>query len=471
MSLPRYERPILVRHQMGMMNKFSRTQASKPISAIDGVSVRQLVETYGSPLFVFSEKTLISRFRELRDAVSLRYPKVRLAWSYKTNYLSSICGVFHREGAWAEVVSEFEYDKARAAGIPGSRIHFNGPFKPAGALRKALSEKAILHIDHFDELALAEKIAKELGLTPDVAIRINLATDGTPQWSRFGFNLESGQARDAAKRIRSGGVLQLAGLHCHLGTFIQDPDVYRQATTKLAQFANQLLADDNIILNFLDIGGGIASTNTLHAQYLPGEQATPPLSRYAEAMADGLSHLQYDSDSLPTLVLESGRALVDEAGYLISTVHANKRLPDRRRGLVIDAGVNLLFTAFWYKHDVVPAQEFGTVTEPTVIYGPLCMNIDVMRDTILFPPMKTGDLLVFKNVGAYNVTQWMQFITYRPAVVLISPTGQHAIIRRAETLETIQGQEELAPWLPAPATPNGTNQATRGPLSREVEKE
>lgn len=95
-----YDRPIIARHQTGMMNKFSRVQAMQPQTHIDGVSVKTLIETYGSPLFVFSEKTLIARYRELRDAFARRFSKVRIAWSYKTNYLDAICKVFHREGAW-----------------------------------------------------------------------------------------------------------------------------------------------------------------------------------------------------------------------------------------------------------------------------------------------------------------------------------------------------------------------------------
>jgi hypothetical protein len=120
-------------------------------------------------------------------------------------------------------------------------------------------------------------------------------------------------------------------------------------------------------------------------------------------------------------VLETGRALVDEAGTLISSVVATKRQPDGRRGLVVDAGVNLLFTSFWYKHDVAAAQETPGVPEPTVIYGPLCMNIDVMRDSVNLPPLGVGDRLLFRNVGAYNVTQWMQFIRHHQRPKWSSP--------------------------------------------------
>ena len=146
-------------------------------------------------------------------------------------------------------------------------------------------------------------------------------------------------------------------------------------------------------------------------------------------------------------MLETGRALVDDAGYLVSTVQANKRLPDGARGLVLDAGVNLLFTSFWYKHDVVPAQEFRGTLEPTVFYGPLCMNIDVMRDSVSLPALSAGDRVVFRNVGAYNVTQWMQFITLRPAVVMIGPEGSVAVIRRAETVEDFASYEGVPAWL------------------------
>ncbi|MBL8920259.1 MAG: alanine racemase [Myxococcaceae bacterium] len=446
MIRPRYERPTLIRHVAGMMNKYARVGALKPLSHVDGVPVARLVEQFGSPLFVFSERTIVQRQHELKDALALRFPRSQLAWSYKTNYLDAVCRVFHREGSWAEVVSELEFDKARRLGVPGEQILFNGPFKPESALDKAFSAGARVHLDHFDEILRAERVAERRGLHPKVTMRVNLAVPGTPAWSRFGFNLENGQALDAAKRLRAGGRLELAGLHCHIGTFVQDVDSYRQEAKKLALLANQLQRELGVRVDTIDLGGGLASRNTLHAQYLPGDQVTPSLAQYVEAIAEGLEALDAGA-APPTIVLESGRALIDEAGFLVTTVHATKRLPDGRRALVLDAGVNALVTANWYKHDVVPAQDFAGMPEPTVMYGPLCMNIDVLRDQLLFPPVAPGDRLVFKNVGAYNVTQWMQFIVERPAVVLVSRSGEPAVIRRRESLDTLVSQEELPPWL------------------------
>jgi diaminopimelate decarboxylase len=442
-----YERPNILRHQMGAMNKFGRLQGMRPLTHIDGVAVADLVAEHGSPLFVFSQRTLQSRYRELHEAFARRYARVRIAWSYKTNYLEAICRTFHREGAWAEVVSHFEYEKALRSGVPADRIHFNGPYKPDPAIEAALSGGAILHLDNFDELARVERIAQRMGVRPKVAIRINMAIEGLATWSRFGLNLESGQAREAVNRLVSGDRMDLIGLHCHIGTYVLDATAHGKAASKLARFANEIRADHGIRLSFIDLGGGFASQNTLNAQYLLGEQATPSFARYADAICDGLAELEVPAKELPTLVLETGRALVDDSGFLISTVQANKRLPDGRRGVVLDAGVNLLFTAFWYKHDVVPAQEFGGMMEPTVMYGPLCMNIDVMRDTMPFPTVSNGDRLVFRNVGAYNVTQWHQFITLRPAVVMIGADGRVAPIRRAERVEDFQAIENVPEWV------------------------
>ena len=127
----------------------------------------------------------------------------------------------------------------------------------------------------------------------------------------------------------------------------------------------------------------------------------------------------------------------------MGTVLANKRLADGRRSTIIDIGVNILFTSFWYEHRVSPAQPVSDHSEETVIYGPLCMNIDVIRAAIDFPPLKRGDHVVIERIGAYNMTQWMQFITMRPNIVLIDTEGNASIIREKENIETILSQEKI----------------------------
>jgi diaminopimelate decarboxylase len=150
-----------------------------------------------------------------------------------------------------------------------------------------------------------------------------------------------------------------------------------------------------------------------------------------------------DPSKLPTLILETGRALVDDAGYIAGTVLANKRLASGRRSIVVDVGVNLLFTSFWYDHDIYSVKETSQQTEDATIYGPLCMNIDVLRNAVQFPLMQKGDQLVIPRVGAYNMSQWLQFITLRPNVVLIDNQQNTYIIREKEENKLFKQVEHL----------------------------
>ncbi|MBW2169444.1 MAG: diaminopimelate decarboxylase, partial [Deltaproteobacteria bacterium] len=277
----------------------------------------------------------------------------------------------------------------------------------------------------------------------EVGIRVNMDTGIYPSWDRFGFNLDNGEAMNAAQRIQAGGKLKLTGLHAHIGTFVTEASAYKNEAAKLAAFSRAIEKDLGTTVEYIDVGGGFASINTLHEQYSPGTDMNPSIEVYADAITSSILEAGFSPDRLPLLILETGRALIDEAGYLLCTVVGNKRLPNGNRTIIVDAGMNILFTSFWYKHEVMPAEEKGGMFEETVIYGPLCMNIDVIRPSIKFPAMDLGDVLVIHPVGAYNVAQWMQFIRMRPAVVLIGENGDPDIIREAETIDTVKGPERL----------------------------
>ncbi len=438
-----YERPIITKNQSGFMNKFGSSSLVKPKVEIDGVLVKDLVDKWGSPLFVISEKQIRSNQRNALRIFKSRYPKVQFAWSYKTNYLKAVCAVFHSEGSWAEVVSEFEYQKARRLGIPGENIIFNGPDKSDSALLNAINENAKIHIDHFDELYKLIELTEETQKKANVAIRVNMDVGVYPKWDRFGFNYENGEAWQALKRIITSRNLKLIGLHTHIGTYMMSADAYKTATIKLVDLAKGLKNNYNLNLEYIDLGGGFASHNTLLGQYLPAEEVVPSIEQFADAISSGLFELSGSLDELPTLILETGRALIDDAGYLITKVLANKRLSTGKRAIIIDAGVNILFTSFWYKHKIHPANETGVHTEESAIYGPLCMNIDCIRESIVFPNVKKDDLLVIDYVGAYDMTQWMQFINMRPNVVMIMQDGTVELIRKSEDIDYIEQQEIL----------------------------
>jgi len=437
----KYEKPVISKITAGMPSKFGLPAKQKVISEIDGIPVSKLMEDYGSPVFVFSEKTIRNTISEARQAFETRYPKVQFAWSYKTNYLDAVCKIFQDEGAWAEVVSGFEFEKALALGVNGSQILFNGPEKSAENLTLAINNNACIHIDHFDELYLLMEITRKLDKKARVAIRVNMDTGIYPMWDRFGFNYENGEAWNAINRIMLAEKLELIGLHTHIGTYIMATSAYGIAASKLANLMMATHRKFDHWMKYIDLGGGFASKNTLKGAYMPGSETCPSFDEYAEAITNALISSEIPHENLPALFLETGRALIDDAGYLLTTVLANKRSSVGRRNMVIDAGVNLLFTSFWYNLGVYPSKPTSEYVEETTIYGPLCMNIDVIRDAINFPHVKTGDQLVIERVGAYNVTQWMQFITYRPNVVLIDLEGKSHIIRKKEDLETLKEKE------------------------------
>lgn len=443
-----YEKPVIARRQMGVSSKFSEPQHSQFQDNIEGIPVSELVAEYGSPLFVYSYRKLKSIYESAYRAFSKRYPRVHFAWSYKTNYLKAICQAYHNLGSWAEVVSEWEYELARSLGNKGEHIIFNGPFKSPEALRRAAADGAMINIDSFDEIYELENIAAELNRTIDIGIRINMHLTTLHTWDRFGLNLESGQAFEAVKRIVASQRLNLTGIHSHIGTFVLSGDVYAEQVAKLLSFIAAIRQKFQIKIRYLDIGGGFASHNLLKESIYPrAYQVIPTFDQYAEAICPQVLSA-FGVEELPTLFLETGRGLVDESAYLVATVVASKRLNDGTRMLVLDAGVNLLFTAFWYDHNIVPVESKAHLNqEPHHIYGPLCMQIDVVRTQVNLPYLEKGDRVLIHPVGAYNNTQWTQFIHLRPNVVMIGEDGQVAVIRKAENTAYVQKLEAVPEWL------------------------
>ena len=439
-----YEKPIITKLQSSLMNKFGLSTAGRQRvrSEIDGASIAELVERFGSPLFIFSERTIRRKFRQHETAFSTRYPNVEFGWSYKTNYLKALCALMHQQGAVAEVVSKMEYEKAVALGVPGHQIIFNGPHKSRDILERAVADGATINVDHLDEIEDLEAIAARRGQPVKVGMRLNLDAGIYPQWSRFGFNLETGQAADVVRRISHEGLLQLNGLHCHIGTYILDPTAYVRQIQKMVTFAKEIDSRFGFRVEYLDVGGGFPSRSKLKGSYLSPDVSVPSIDEYAEPLCDALLHALPEGWR-PKLILESGRALIDEAGYLVTSVVASKRLADGTRAYVLDAGVNLLYTSTWYKFQIDTVEEQSGLTEPSVLYGPLCMNIDAVDEGLQLPPLRRGQQLVISPVGAYNNTQWMQFIEYRPSIVLVGEDGTAEIIREAEDLSDIERRERL----------------------------
>jgi diaminopimelate decarboxylase len=433
-----YEKPVLLRHQAGLQNKFGKLPGLRVMEDLDGAPLAALAERFGSPLYLVSEGTLRRKVQQFRRAFESRYPRVRLGWSYKTNYLGAVCRIMHQEGSWAEVVSGHEFRLAREQGVPADRILYNGPHKDDASLRDAIRGGTRIHLDHLEEIPRLEALVREAGLPGGgrlpVAIRVNMQLDAN-HWDRFGFNLESGRAHEAARRLAESAELELAGLHTHIGTYVDNVENYRRAAGRLVELALWVRRHTGARIRWWDMGGGFATRNTLHWAYQSGEVTCPSLQQYAEAICPVLATYPVEpGEELPELFFESGRALVDEAMHLLVRVLSERRLGDGSRALVVDAGVNLLSSTAWYRYDILPVGSTGSqILEDTTLLGNLCMQIDVLRKAVPLPALRPGDLLVVRHIGAYNLSQSTQFIHGRPPVVLVDPAGEAHLVREAET--------------------------------------
>lgn len=410
---------------------------------IDGLSLESLAKKYGTPVFVISAETLRKNVRDFKNGFAEKYPKVEVAYAYKANYIPDVLKILHSEGAWAEVASGFEYDAARRMGVRGSSIVFNGPFKTKEQLKKAAEENVLVNADNTDELGLLEEIAKEINSVIDVGIRISADVGISQITDRFGFNLENGEALEAVMRCSDRGLLNVVCLHIHLTSYIvepgasgqyvparnirliwpKDPEMYNSASRKISKFAKKISTELGIRVKCIDLGGGFPSTDNLEPYV---DNVTSPL-------------LSVFGDEPPILILEPGRALVKNAVSLVTSVTGVKELPSGKRTVTVDGGINILPTSLWTLQEVNAFAGSEGELINTVVYGPLCLQTDIIAKKNL-PVLKRGDKVVVENVGAYNIPQSCSFIFPRPAVLMIED-GSARVIKQAETIDDLIGPE------------------------------
>lgn len=393
----------------------------------------QLIEKFGSPLFLLDESLFINKIKQVKDLFLKNYDNFRFAYSFKTNYLKRVCELVMKEGALAEVISGFEYDIAKSIGYSGKHIIVNGPYKPFSELIKYVEDSCIINVDNREELDNLNKIAKDLDNKINIGIRVNTKVGELP-WSKFGFSLEKGEALSIVKEITGKYKgLKLNGLHLHIGTNISDPIYYKKAILNLLLFVREI-ENLNVKFNYIDFGGGFPSKDACPLnENLENWNDKVDLKEFVKAICEPLNKY-YNGRRKPLLIIEPGRLLVDESFSLVSKVFSVKNIHGIN-SIFIDAGVNVIPSAYYRKHKIETFSE--KQKELTDIYGPLCMQVDLIESGIELPKLKEGDILIVKTVGAYELSQSMQFIRGRPTVISVSSNGKINLCRRKETYKDI----------------------------------
>jgi len=442
-----YESPSLVPLPFLAINKHAQREISVDANIDSKYSVDELLNKYGSPLYIISEDRIRNDLYEFKKAFTWPDIETRIAYSVKTNYLPAVCAIIFEEGASAEIVSGMEYDLVEALGIPGSEIIFNGPYKTREEISRAFADGAIVNVDNFDELSMIEQIAEHIDKPARIGIRVSFKY-GANAWTKFGFSDDNGDSDRALKRIARHPNLHLELLHNHSGTFLLLHDIYAYATDRLIDIARRA-RNLGLAPTMIDMGGGFPSINTLKPAYdLPSGSYRERgyLSQYGEVICSRLHKARELFGGRPTLVLEPGRAIVDASTHIAGRIVGMKEIPGRNRAIIVDIGVNLVPTACYYDHEVctvdVGAEQYRGLLRPFSIFGPLCMQSDLIREQTLLPPVQIGEPLVISNVGAYCHTQSSQFIQSRPATVLLGKNGPE-LIRRRETWKDIFALDQI----------------------------
>ncbi len=381
-----------------------------------------LAERFGTPLYVFDGGHLAAEARAFQDAWG---EDAIIAYSMKANPLLGITARLAREDIWIEVASGFEYRSARRAGVPGQRIVFNGPMKTDDDLRWAMAEGATIVLDGSEQVRATCRLAEFA--TDQTRLGLRLSPPDRGRSDRFGTDARA--VPPVARALARVG-LRLTGLHTHLGAYQLGPlpptgppihGVSVQYPVPIARFsaaARHLreAAERTPDIEWFDLGGG----------WPRAAEATAHIAAVREALAG----------SPQTLILEPGRALIRDAGWLLTRVIA-------RRGagaVVVDAGITQAPCVLWKRAPVhVPDPRPGAL-RATALFGPLCLQHDVLAREVQLPPLGVGDLVWVAQTGAYGMAQASPFIHLRPGAVMVED-GRATMLRERETDDEALGAQ------------------------------
>jgi diaminopimelate decarboxylase len=407
----------------------------------EGMDVPALAQAVGTPFYCYSTASLERHYRVFAGAFS-DVPAL-ICYAMKANSNQAVIATLARFGAGADVVSDGELRRARAAGVPTGKIMFSGIGKTAEELAHAV-EAGILcvNVESEPELALLSAIAQSKGRTANVSIRVNPDVDAKTHAkiatgraeNKFGIPIS--RAREVYAHAAKLPGLKIAGVDIHIGSQITTLEPFEDAFALLAEFVRTLRADGHPI-EHVDLGGGLG------IPYREGDEPPSP-ERYAEAVKRAMRSLDC------TLILEPGRLLVGNSGILVTRVLYVKR-GEAKAFVIVDAAMNDLIRPTLYDayHEIRPVFE-PEATAPRIVadvVGPVCESGDFLALDRDLPEPREGDLLAVMSVGAYGAVQAGTYNT-RPLVPEVLVRGDRwALVRPRMDVDELIGRDRLPPWL------------------------
>lgn len=397
------------------------------------VPVSSLAKRFGTPTYVYSQTTLLENFRRLSQHLA-GLPSL-ICYSVKANSNLRILSLLRQAGAGFDVVSGGELLRVLRAGAKPESIVFSGVGKMAAEVDSGLNAGILMfNVESSGELELIERRARALGRRAQITIRVNpdVRAETHPYVAtgqiahKFGVPKEDAMA--LYRKAAASNTMQVRGIACHIGSQILDVEPFLKALDEILG-VRAALREEGIEVEYLDLGGGYGIPYA-------GE---PPFdfNRLAQEIAARLR-------AAPCrLILEPGRALVGEAGILVTRVLYVKR--NRRKNfVVVDAGMNDLMRPALYGsyHAIVPTEPPSQEKIRADVVGPLCETGDFLAQDREMADVREGDLLAVLGVGAYGYVLTSNYNTRpRPAEVLVHGNTVE-LIRQRERLEDLMAGEQ-----------------------------
>jgi diaminopimelate decarboxylase len=399
----------------------------------DGVPLSRIAHAEGTPLYVYSAATIVERFRAIDDAFA-GYPHA-LHYALKANSTLAIARLLRGLGSGADANSGGEIDVALRAGFIPPQIVFTGVGKTIAELAYAIELGVrTINAESAGELERIDALACERQARARVALRINPDIDARShphistglRTSKFGIAIDG--ARELSRSMRDRPGLEIVGLHSHVGSQITDLAPLRRAAEALVALA-RALRDDGIVIDHLDIGGGLGVSYD--------GIAAPSAREYADAVLPAIR------ESGLMLVLEPGRHIMAPAGALLSTVVDVKEQPEGKVFVILDAGMTELLRPMLYGafHRIVPVESSDARDVVCDVVGPLCESSDTLGADRRMPRPRAGDVMAVLDTGAYGAVMASNYNRRTtPAEVLVDGDGW-TVIKRRQTIDDLLALE------------------------------
>lgn len=404
------------------------TRKGKKLYA-EGVSIEKIAKEAGTPVYIYSNKTLRRHYHAF-DAAFKGAAHI-ICYSIKANSNIAVLKTFADEGSGFDIVSAGELFRALKAGADPRKIVFSGVGKRTDELEYALKKNILMfNVESPEELRALNAAAKRLKKRAGFAIRVNPDVDPKThpyistgmKKNKFGIPFETAVEEYvyARKNLKN---LNPIGIDCHIGSQITEMSPFADALKKTKELLKKL-RKAGLGIKYLDMGGGLGITYDT--------EAPPQPSKYGEAVMKETAGLDV------TLIFEPGRAMVGNAGILVTKVIYTKDTPSKKF-IIVDAAMNDLARPSLYGsyHAIKVVTETGRPEITADVVGPICESGDFLAKDRLLPEVKSGELLAVMSAGAYGFSMSSNYNARPRAAEVMAEGNKYKIIRKRETLEDL----------------------------------